>query len=353
MGSLTLEQQQALALAKARRARAEAEAGMTGGDRMRALGLKSDPAGTAEMNAQAEAAMNPPSLMDRVGQLGAGMIEGSAPLTGLPMDMISAWGAGSLGQPITLVSSLGMPMSLINNDGTPWSTTWTVPWVTNGGTGWVGYEGAFFGANSTWATYHFLVSGMDTQAAADIYIGGLIGRHEVRINSTGRLVARFRDSTPADLVNWTSAATQRVAGEWLYEVAFSSAASPTFLARKRAKGDLSWTLLSDTGTYTQAPTAGTIHNIRTGQTGPESYGWGLNTGLQVWNGGKIGFLRCSISDTTSGDAFVDGSGNWVQPTAGTPEQLFYGNAAYWNAATVVNKGTGAAWANQAAGFVDA
>jgi hypothetical protein len=50
------------------------------------------------MNAQAEDAMSPPSMLDRVGQFGAGLIEGSAPLTGLPMDMLSAWGAGSLGQ---------------------------------------------------------------------------------------------------------------------------------------------------------------------------------------------------------------------------------------------------------------
>jgi hypothetical protein len=65
---------------------------------MQARGLATDPAGTAEMNAQAEAGMNPPSMLDRVGQFGAGLVEGSAPLAGLPMDMLSAWGAGSLGQ---------------------------------------------------------------------------------------------------------------------------------------------------------------------------------------------------------------------------------------------------------------
>jgi hypothetical protein len=79
MAGLTPAQE--LELAKALTLTRQRRASLTGAEAMRARGLSSDPAATAEMNAQAETAMQPQrSIADRVGQFGAGVFEGYQPI---------------------------------------------------------------------------------------------------------------------------------------------------------------------------------------------------------------------------------------------------------------------------------
>ncbi|HRO97552.1 MAG TPA: hypothetical protein PLY79_10860 [Ferruginibacter sp.] len=159
-------------------------------------------------------------------------------------------------------------------------------WVKNNGNGYISYNGGI-GADSSYLDIFFLVRSLDTNPTASCMLFSIHGpRLSIQFNSSGNMRVILLDValTNTTLVDWTSTASLKNAGEWLFHVTANlTEGSPTFVVSRAARiaGIMQpWELI--TGSFSSGPTAGIIDNSRS-FAGEDFSMFGSLAGANIFN----------------------------------------------------------------------
>lgn len=201
-------------------------------------------------------------------------------------------------------------------------------WVDNNGSGYLTFDGAAIGADSTSFDMFFLARSLDTNSpsATSVVFQNHGPRENVRFPSTGRLAVTLTDTAGTVLVEWQSTSAIDSAGEWLIHIAASLTGTPSFAVSRaqRVNGVMgAWEAVP--GTFSTGPTNGTIDHARA-FSGNDLSVFATLTGGSLCNC-DLGFLWWSQGTPVADTAMANG-GVLKDPLAvGSPVILVRGPAA--------------------------
>jgi hypothetical protein len=227
----------------------------------------------------------------------------------------------SLGVPVTLVASLGAPITLVDS-----TAAYAPSWVSNGGTGWVSFDGAAPGVDGSLLDIAFLVRALEGFSGTCAVFHTRSARIYVRFTGTGLLQVSVQAPGGATLVDWTSTSSQSVAGEWLVHIAIdlSGAGSATFTKCELTAGAPgAWGAIA--GTFATGPIAGTIDIVNAG-AGNEFAVFATVSGTSLINA-ELAYFWLSTAAPLTDAAFAAGGVLNDPLTVGSPLLLIRGPAA--------------------------
>lgn len=211
---------------------------------------------------------------------------------------------------------------------------WIPRWYRTAGAARLIYDGAGIASDSATLQFGFLVSGLEAAPAATMYLWHVQGRQESSIYSGGQLNIILKDSANVTVINWTSAASVKTAGDWFYLIT-ASLSSPGMTIRRIDLSAATPTWETVAGSFSTGPIAGTgLFDLTRTDLNPDYIVWGRQNGTNSLNA-NVGMFWLATSSVSESAFFTNG---YLRDpaTVGSPVWAFRGT----DLATGVNPGTG-------------